>query len=73
MHSGPHTRSMEGDYNYYDIDKLLASAGQLTELLRPEAGTISDSAALLLEQVKQDYAQTVGAIRAFLDEESPAV
>lgn len=55
------------------FDKLLASAGQLTELLRPEAGTVPDSTALLLEQVKQDYAQTVGAIRAFLDEESPAV
>ena len=52
------------------FDRLLASAGQLTELLRPETGTIPGDAALLLETVAQDYEETVSAIRAYLDDDA---
>ena len=48
------------------LDRLCASAGQLTEQLRPEADTIPDGCAPLLEAVKQDYALTVGTIRDYL-------
>lgn len=51
------------------FDRLGASAGQLTELLRPESDGIPEGAALILDTVKQDYAVTVGAIRAYLDSE----
>lgn len=51
------------------FDRLGASAGQLTELLRPESDGIPEDAALILDTVKQDYAVTVGAIRAYLDSE----
>ena len=52
------------------FDRLLASAGQLTELLRPETGTIPGDATLLLETVAQDYEETVSAIRAYLDDDA---
>lgn len=42
--------------------RLLASAGQLTEVLRPETDTIPDTAADLLEAVRRDYQSTVDAI-----------
>ena len=51
------------------FSRLLASAGALTELLRAEAETIPGGAAALLEEVKQDYEVTVGAIRAYLESE----
>ena len=49
------------------FSKLLSSAAQLTELLRPETDTIPEGAEGLLEEVKRDYELTVGAIRAYLD------
>ena len=49
------------------FDRLQASAGRLTELLRPETDTIPDDAASLLEEVRLDYKATVNAIRAYLD------
>ena len=52
------------------FDRLLASAGQLTEVLRLEAGAIPGGAAPLLEIVAQDYEETVSAIRAYLEEAS---
>ena len=52
------------------FDRLLTSAGQLTEVLRPETGTIPGDAALLLEAVTRDYQQTVSAIRAYLDDDA---
>lgn len=52
------------------FDRLMASTGKLTELLRPEGSEIPEDAALLLEDVKQDYATTVHAIRACLGLES---
>ena len=48
------------------FDRLGASAGQLTELLRPESDSIPEGAALILNEVKQDYELTVGAIRVYL-------
>lgn len=48
------------------FDRLGASAGQLTELLRPESDSIPEGADLILNEVKQDYELTVNAIRAYL-------
>ena len=48
--------------------RLLASASDLTELLRPEADSIPESAHAAMEQVRGDYAVTVGAIRRFMQE-----
>lgn len=52
------------------FDRLGASAGQLTELLRPESDNIPEGADLMLNEVKQDYELTVNAIRAYLDSAS---
>ena len=49
------------------FDRLQASAGRLTELLRPETDAIPDDAASLMEEVRLDYEATVSAIRACLD------
>ena len=52
------------------FDRLGASAGQLTELLRTESDSIPEGADLMLNEVKQDYELTVNAIRAYLDSAS---
>ena len=52
------------------FQRLLRSVSQLTELLRPQGQTIPQEAAGLLEQVRQDYALTVSAIRAYLASEN---
>lgn len=49
------------------FDRLGTSAGQLTELLRPESDGIPDGAAVILNTVKHDYELTVNAIRTYLD------
>ena len=51
------------------FDRLGASAGQLTELLRPESDSIPAGAAVILNTVKHDYEVTVGTIRAYLNAE----
>lgn len=51
------------------FDRLGASASQLTELLRSEGDGVPEGAALVFHAVKQDYALTVDAIRAYLDAE----
>lgn len=51
------------------FDRLGASAGRLTELLRLEGSGIPEGAAPLLEEVRRDYGLTVDAIRAYLDAE----
>ena len=48
------------------FDRLGASAGQLTELLRTENDRIPEDAALVYNAVIQDYSLTVEAIRAYL-------
>lgn len=49
------------------FDQLGASAGKLTELLRPESNGVPEDAVFILNEVKHDYESTVGAIRAYLD------
>ena len=49
--------------------RLFRSAAVLTELLRPEADAISADAAEALDPVREDYALTVGVIRAYIGEE----
>ena len=51
------------------FDRLGASAGRLTEVLRREGSGIPEGAAPLLEEVRRDYGLTVDAIRAHLDAE----
>ena len=51
------------------FSRLLASAGELTELLRTETESIPGRAAALLEEVKQDYELIVSVIRAYLESE----
>ena len=51
------------------FSRLLASAGELTELLRAETEPIPGRAAALLEEVKQDCELTVSVIRAYLESE----
>lgn len=48
------------------FDRLQASSGRLTELLRPESDAIPESAFPLLEEVRRDYEQTLAAIGAYL-------
>lgn len=48
--------------------RLFQSAAALTELLRPEADAIPTAAAEALEPVREDYALTVGVIRAYTGE-----
>ena len=52
------------------LGRLLASAGELTELLRTESEAIPEAAFPLLKTVKQDYELTVGSIRNYLEEET---
>ena len=48
--------------------RLLESVSRLTDVLRPEADTIPDAAAALLENVRQEYQHTVDAIRKYQQE-----
>ena len=54
------------------FDRMGASAGQLTELLRPESDGVPAGAGPVLDEVKRDYELTVSAIRAYLDSEQQA-
>ena len=49
------------------LSRLLSSASMLTDLLRTGTETIPAGADLVFEEVMQDYALTVNAIRAYLD------
>ena len=46
--------------------RLMQSASQLTEALRPESAAISQVSPALLEAVTQDYRTTMDAIHAYL-------
>lgn len=48
--------------------RLLTSAAQLTEALRPETSLITDETLTMLSDVKRDYETTVGAIRRYLEQ-----
>ena len=50
------------------FSRLLSSAEALTEVLRLETDTIPEAAAVLLEDVRRDYQQTVAAIHGYLED-----
>lgn len=52
------------------LDRLMDSAGRLTELLRPEQDAIPEGADALLREVRQDYEITVVAIETYLNSRS---
>ena len=58
--------TLKGVCANFGFDCLLASAEALTEVLRPEVGTIPAEAVPLMEDVKRDYEMTVSAIRAYI-------
>ena len=49
------------------FSRLMKSAAQLTELLRPEADGIPAEAEALMEDVRRDYRATVASIRSYLN------
>ena len=49
------------------FNKLFDSASRLTEELRQETDSISDTAIMLLSDVKRDYEITAGAIHTYLN------
>ena len=52
------------------LERLRRSSSDLTELLRPQAETIPQGAAELLERVSADYQLTVDSIRTFISSEN---
>lgn len=54
------------------FDRLTASSGELTELLRGRTDGIPTEAVPLLDIVRQDYELTAGAIRAYLNSDGQA-
>ena len=59
--------TLKGVSGSLSLNRLYASASQLTELLRPEGGAIPASACALFEEVKQDYRITADAICSYRD------
>ena len=54
------------------FDRLTASSGELTELLRGRTDGIPTEAVPLLDMVRQDYELTADAIRAYLNADGQA-
>ena len=54
------------------FDRLTASSGELTELLRGRTDGIPTEAVPLLDMVRQDYELTADAIRAYLNSDGQA-
>ena len=54
------------------FDRLTASSGELTELLRGRTDGIPTEAVPLLDMVRQDYDLTADAIRAYLNSDGQA-
>ena len=50
------------------LDRLLDSASQLTEVLRPAADVMPEQACPLFEAVQRDYETTTQAIHAYLEQ-----
>ena len=59
--------TLKGVCGNLSFAKLLASVTPLTELLRPEMEIIPEEAFSLMEEVKRDYEQTAGRIRAYMN------
>lgn len=49
------------------FDRLFVSASKLTDLLREKEDTIPEEAEELYNTVKQDYEETVSAVRTYLE------
>ena len=60
--------TLKGVSGNLGFDRLYDSAARLTALLRPETDAISNDARLCFAAVRQDYEQTLCAIRAYLTE-----
>ena len=54
------------------FDRLTASSGELTELLRGRTDGIPTEAVPLLDMVRQDYELTADAMRAYLNSDGQA-
>ena len=54
------------------FDRLTASSGELTELLRGRTDGIPTEAVPLLDMVRQDYELTADAVRAYLNSDGQA-
>ena len=61
--------TLKGVCSNLGFTRLFRSAAALTELLRPEADAVPAGADALLDAVREDYALTVGVIRAYIGEE----
>ena len=61
--------TLKGVCQNLGFGKLGTSAGELTELLRPETESIPEEAYPLLEEIKGDYEVLVGAIQKWLASE----
>ncbi|MGN0716098.1 MAG: Hpt domain-containing protein, partial [Anaerovoracaceae bacterium] len=61
--------SLKGVCQNLGFGKLGTSAGELTELLRPETESIPEEAYPLLEKIKVDYEVLVGAIQEWIASE----
>lgn len=48
------------------FDRLGASAGRLTDLLRTEGNGVPEDAAFIMDEVIRDYEMTTGSIRTYL-------
>lgn len=66
----PHT--LKGVSANLGFDRLTASSGELTELLRGRTDGIPTEAVPLLDMVRQDYELTADAIRAYLNSDGQA-
>ncbi|MDO4516819.1 MAG: Hpt domain-containing protein [Bacillota bacterium] len=60
--------TLKGVAGNLGFTRLMHSASLLTEALREKSGPIPEASVALLEDVKQDYDVTTGAIRAYLSE-----
>lgn len=61
------SHTLKGVSGSLSLNRLSSSVSQLSDLLRPVAGSIPAGAAPVFEKVKQDYTLTASTIRAYLD------
>ena len=64
--------TLKGVSENLGFDRLTASSGELTELLRGRTDGIPTEAVPLLDMVRQDYELTADAIRAYLNSDGQA-
>lgn len=61
--------TLKGVCQNLGFGKLQTSAGEITELLRPETESLPDGVEPLMEEIKQDYEDLTEAIRTWLASE----